>query len=56
LHHYGTKAAAATAVIVTLKAMEKTSVFNANHPFVFVILNKHTGSILFMGRVVKPLK
>jgi len=52
----GTKAAAATAVVVTLKAMEKTSVFNANHPFVFVILNKHTGSILFMGRVVKPLK
>jgi len=48
----GTEAAAATAV-----KMKRTSVpaaFVADHPFLFLIRDKQTGSILFMGRVVNP--
>jgi len=51
----GTEAAAATAVIMLRKSVARTPVFKADHPFVFVILDRRTGSILFMGRVVKPI-
>jgi serine protease inhibitor len=50
----GTEAAAATAVIVGLKSAMPTNVFNADHPFVFIIQDKETGNILFMGRVTDP--
>jgi len=53
----GTEAAAATAVVITLKGMprpEEPKVFTADHPFLFVIRDNTTGAILFMGRVVKP--
>ncbi len=53
----GTEAAAATAVVVTLK--EETmapTVFRADHPFVFLIKDNYSGSILFMGKLVKPAK
>jgi serpin B len=29
-------------------------VFRADHPFVFLIRDIHTGSILFLGRVTNP--
>ncbi len=51
----GTEAAAATAVVIRLKAMMSKPVFRANHPFLFMIIHKKTGSILFMGRVENPL-
>ena len=50
----GTEAAAATAVVMRTTAIEITPVFRADHPFVFVIRDNRSGSILFMGRVVNP--
>lgn len=52
----GTEAAAATAVVLNIKALIKEPVFNADHPFIFLIRDKKTGSILFMGRVMDPNK
>ena len=51
----GTEAAAATAVIVALKS-SISDYFMADHPFMFIIQQKDTGNILFMGRVVDPSK
>ena len=54
----GTEAAAATGVImkITSAGPTRTPVFRADHPFVFVIRDNHSGSILFIGRVLNPLK
>jgi len=52
----GTEAAAATAVILDTKALIEELVFKADHPFIFFIRDKETGSILFMGRVMDPNK
>jgi serpin B len=52
----GTEAAAATGVVMTLSAIEPSEepVFIADHPFIFLIRHKATGSILFIGRVADP--
>jgi serpin B len=51
----GTEAAAATAVIARAMAiMEPPPTFRADHPFLFLIREKSTGSILFLGRVADP--
>ena len=51
----GTEAAAATVVLVrTKKAGPAIPSFRADHPFMFVIRDNTTGSILFMGRVLDP--
>jgi len=51
----GTEAAAATAVVVTFEsAPEPGTVFKADHPFTFLIQQKDSGNILFMGRVMDP--
>ncbi|MCW8131519.1 MAG: serpin family protein, partial [Planctomycetota bacterium] len=50
----GTEAAAATVVVKWERKEGGASIFNANRPFVFLIREKATGSILFMGRVTDP--
>ncbi|MGQ9513970.1 MAG: serpin family protein [Thermoproteota archaeon] len=50
----GTEAAAATAVIIRLTSIPKTKIFRADRPFIFIIQEKKTGNILFMGRVTDP--
>jgi serpin B len=51
----GTEAAAATAVVLAVRAMiHQPPVFRADHPFVFLIRDTRSGSILFMGRVADP--
>ncbi len=53
----GTEAAAATFFAPLGASMEARPVtweFRANHPFLFLIRERATGSLLFMGRVVEP--
>ncbi len=51
----GTEAAAATAISTKTLAIEETvKIFRADHPFIFIIQERKTGSILFLGRVIHP--
>lgn len=53
----GTEAAAATAVVIALTStpIDEPKIFRADHPFIFLIQERSTGAIVFMGRVVNPL-
>jgi serpin B len=53
----GTEAAAATAIVVGLRAAARPApipVFRADHPFLFLIRHNTTGAVLFLGRVADP--
>jgi serpin B len=51
----GTEAAAATVVGVKVgSARRQLPVFRANHPFLFLIRDRRSGSLLFAGRVANP--
>ena len=50
----GTEAAAATAVEMLTESVRRYPVFRADHPFLFVIRDHATGSIVFMGRLTDP--
>ncbi|MDD2889165.1 MAG: serpin family protein [bacterium] len=55
----GTEAAAATAVVMTKgfsMSEKQIPVFRADHPFIFLIRDNRSGSILFIGRLTNPLK
>ena len=52
----GTEAAAATAVVMENLAIMPQDIkkFNADHPFIFIIRDMQTKSILFIGRIMDP--
>ncbi len=50
----GTEAAAATGVIVKAKSEKIIPEFRADHPFLFLIRDTRSDSILFMGRLAEP--
>ena len=54
----GTEAAAATGVVMWAKGVVATEtpvpVFRADHPFLFLIQDNDTGTILFTGRITNP--
>ena len=50
----GTEAAAATSVHMVLTSVPQTTRFDADHPFVFLLYHKETGTILFMGEILDP--
>jgi serpin B len=52
VNEQGTEAAAATGV--TMKRGGRPLNFAVNHPFIFLIRDRETGSVLFLGRVVDP--
>ena len=57
VYEEGTEAAAATGVMVGVTSMPPPpETFRADHPFLFLIREKATGSILFMGRLTEPEK
>jgi serpin B len=59
INEKGTEAAAVTAVEVELASMPPDPppppvIFHADHPFLYLIRDMESGTILFVGRVVKP--
>ncbi|XP_043229766.1 leukocyte elastase inhibitor-like [Amphibalanus amphitrite] len=50
----GTKAAAATGMVMQLMCFVPNFEFFANHPFFFAIVDNEVGLVLFSGRYVKP--
>jgi serpin B len=51
----GTEAAAATAVVIAETAMpEEPLAVDVDRPFIFLIRDIETGTILFAGRIVDP--
>lgn len=51
----GTTASAATAAVMVRKtAVMRDKVFRANRPFIFILKDNPSGTILFMGKVERP--
>ena len=50
----GSEAAAATAVTIAKRSLPIIHPFIADHPFVFIIIDKRAEVILFSGHVTNP--
>jgi serpin B len=62
VNEQGTEAAAATAITMVATAIRRPDnepppiIFDADHPFLFLLRDTSSGSILFLGRVTDPTK
>jgi serpin B len=54
LDEEGTEAAAATAVVVGITSMPREAAMTVDRPFVFLIRDRTSGTVLFAGRVLDP--
>ncbi len=57
VNEQGTEAAAVTGVVVgsaAVVAQPRPVIFRADHPFIFLIRQRDSGAILFMGRLIAP--
>jgi serpin B len=60
VNEHGTEAAAATAIVMAtttsarVQREQEPIVFHADHPFLYLIRDRRTGVILFVGRVTRP--
>jgi serine protease inhibitor len=53
----GTEAAAATGVSMTVRSIQPQPVpFKVDHPFIFLIKDNQSGTILFWGKINNPIK
>ena len=54
----GTEAAAATAVASKMETARQSRVFRfkADHPFIYMIRDRQSGSIIFIGRLMNPVE
>jgi len=50
----GTEAAAVTAIGFTTTAIQLSQVFKLDHPFLYAIIEKQTGAVLFLGMLNEP--
>ncbi|HEV2211385.1 MAG TPA: serpin family protein [Verrucomicrobiae bacterium] len=58
VNEQGTEAAAATVGVMRMTAVQRQPppvVFRADHPFIFLIRDNRSGSLLFLGRVMNPV-
>ena len=53
IYEEGTEAAAATVVTIAVTSMPQTSVMRIDRPFVFAIRERFSGTILFVGKIVR---
>ena len=49
---YGTEAAAATAVVIGFESAALP--FNVDRPFIFLVRDRETSAVLFLGRITDP--
>lgn len=60
LDENGTEAAAATAVVMkratSMRPNNNQTVFRADHPFLFFLMEENTDAVLFMGHLLNPVK
>jgi serpin B len=54
VNEQGTEAAAATVVVLKGSTVPPTFLFRADHPFIFLIRDTQSGSLLFLGRLANP--
>ena len=54
VNEQGTEAAAATGVTIRTLSVRRPLALRADHPFLFLIVEQKTRSVLFIGRVTDP--